>query len=265
MKRHLPKITVLILFFFFTTTYSQSRFSHEAGIIFGPASLQTDFGQSKDFPSANQATLAFGVTHYLKFFGSQYSWRSGSSYFSTHFKLKTEFLYLSNTNIQHEGEWAEGTGETAQKLQAMTGQVKMYNIGTNLEFYFLELEDYSSFYRSSGSLNPYISIGLQFSIYDPDILVNDVSLEGQEEPYTQLIDKWQEGAVYLDEGNTFGASVGAGLRYSLDKFDLVLDGRYQYFFSDQVDGLDAPNDPGNKNNDTMVFINLGVVYVFNKY
>ncbi len=263
MKKHLPKITALILFFFFTTTYSQSRFSHEAGIFFGPASLQTDFGISGDFPSANQATLAFGVTHYLKFFGSQYSWRSGSSYFTDHFKLKTEFLYMNNSNISHEG--IKGTGENAQKLEAMKGQVKMYNIGTNLEFYFLELEDYSSFYRSSGSLNPFISIGVHFSMYDPDILVNEVSLEGQEEPYTQLIDKWQEGAIYLDKGNTFGASVGGGLRYSLDKFDLVLDGRYQYFFSDQVDGLEALDDSANKNNDTMVFINLGVVYVFNKY
>ena len=47
--------------------------------------------------------------------------------------------------------------------------------------------------------------------------------------------------------------------------DFVAEARYQYFFSDKLEGLDAPNDPGNKNNDTMVFINLGVVYVFGKY
>jgi hypothetical protein len=46
--------------------------------------------------------------------------------------------------------------------------------------------------------------------------------------------------------------------------DFVVEGRYQYFFSDKLEGLYAPDDPGNKNNDTMVFINVGIVYVFGK-
>ncbi len=263
MKKPLLKITVLLFFFFFTTTYSQSRFSHEAGVIFGPTSFQTDFGISGDFASANQSSMAFGVVHYLKFFGSQYNWRSGSSFFSEHFKLKTEFIYTSNTNISHEA--INASSPNAGKLEAMKGNIKMYNIGTNLEFYFLELEDYSSYFKASGSLNPFISIGLQYSIFDPDITVDGNSLEGKTEPYTDLIDKWQTGAIFLDSDTTFGVSAGAGLRYSLDKLDLLLDGRYQYFFSDNGDGLNAPNDPANKNNDSMVFINIGIVYVFNKY
>lgn len=260
MNKFLSKITVLIFFMFSTVTYSQSNVSHEIGIIFGPASFQTDFGQSHDFPSANASTLAYGITHYLKFFGSQYSWRSGGGFFSSHFKLKTEFLYLSNTSIKHEGPGQENNPQ----LLAMQGQIKMYNIGTNLEFYFLELEDYASFYGRENSLNPFISVGLQFSVYDPDITVNGVSLEGQPEPYTQLIDKWQENAIFLEPGNTLGVSIGAGLRYSLSSIDFVLDGRWQHFFSDNIDGLNAPNDPANKWNDTMIFVNVGIVYVFGK-
>jgi len=265
MKKPLPIFTVLITFFFFTTVYSQSRFSHEAGLSFGVSSFQTDFGESGDFPSANAATFSFGVTHYLKFFGSQYSWRSGSSYFSEHFKLKTEFNYMFNTKVEHEGSYAQGGSPEAVKLRRMTGEIKMYNIGTNLEYYFLELEDYSSYYKSSGTLNPFISVGLHYSFFDPDILVDGVSLEGQEEPYTDLIDKWQEGAIYLEEDSTFGASIGAGIRYSIDSFDLVLDGRWQHFFSDKVDGLDDTSSAsGSDFNDTMVYINVGVVYVFGK-
>jgi hypothetical protein len=263
MKKHLPKIAVLLLFFFFTTTYSQSRFSSEAGLIFGGSSFQTDFGISGDFASANQSSMAFGLTYYLKFFGSQYNWRSGSTFFTEHFKLKFEFLYTNNTNISHEG--ISPSSSNFAKLDAMKGEIKMYNFGANLEYYFLELEDYSSFYKSSGSLNPFISVGLHYTSFDPDITVNGNSLEGQPEPYTQLIDKWQTGAIFLDKGNTFGASAGAGIRYSLEVLDLVLEGRYQYFFSDDVDGLNAPLDPANKNNDSMIFVNLGVVYVFNKY
>jgi len=271
MKKSLPVLSILITFFFFTTTYSQSKFSHELGLSFGVASFQTDFGQSGDFPSANASTFSFGVSHYLKFFGSQYSWRSGSSYFSQHFKLKTEFNYMFNTKIEHEGEYAKGNGAIAVALRRMTGEIKMYNIGTNLEYYFLELEDYSSYYKSNGTFNPFVSVGLHYSFYDPDIFVDGNSLEGQDEPYTDLIPKWQEDSIYLEKGSTFGASIGAGLRYSIESFDLVLDGRWQHFFSDQVDGLDDDGpDPtsgvktGSDYNDTMVYINFGVIYVFGK-
>lgn len=263
MKNILHKITVVIFLFFTSINYSQSSVSHEVGILFGPASFQTDFGERHDFASANAATMAIGVSHYLKFFGNQYNWRSGSSFFSEHFKLKTEFTYMFNTNIEHEGAYAEGTGATALKLQAMTGEIKMYNIGTNLEFYFMRLEDYTAFYGNRNFINPYISLGLQFSVFDPDIFVDGVSLEGQTEPFTQLINKWQTDAIYLEKDNTFGVSAGAGVRISLDTFDLVIDSRWQHFFSDRVDGLDDfSSDTGSENKDTMVFINIGAVYVF---
>lgn len=259
MRKLLPQITVLILFLINTVIYSQSNVSHEVGVSFGVASFQTDFGESGDFPSANQSSFAYGIAHYLKFFGSQYSWRSGGGYFSSHFKLKTEFNYSYNTSIKHEGRYINN-----EQLQAMTGEIKMYNIGTNLEFYFMELEDYASFYGRENSLNPFISAGLHFTAYDPDVFVNGVSLEGQQEPYTALIDKWQEDSIFLDPSNTFGVSVGAGLRLGLEAVDLVLDARWQHFFSDDIDGLNALNDSANKRDDTMVIVNLGIVYVFGK-
>jgi hypothetical protein len=94
--------------------------------------------------------------------------------------------------------------------------------------------------------------------------VDGVSLKDQEEPYEDLIPKWQEGAIDLEEQGIISATASAGVRFGLDAVDIVLEGRYQYFFSDKLEGLYAPDDPGNKNNDTMVFINVGVVYVFSK-
>jgi len=106
---------------------------------------------------------------------------------------------------------------------------------------------------------------LGYSYSQPDILVNDVSLKGQQEPYTQLIPKWQDGAVFLDPENIFSATAGAGVRFGLEMLDFSLEARYQYYFSDVVDGLNAPNDPGNKGNDSMVSITAGIIYVFGKY
>lgn len=262
MKKFLHRLCIALIFFFSSLSIAQTSLSHEVGVLFGPASFQTDFGHSNDFASANQATLAFGLSYYLKFFGSQYNWRSGSSFFSEHFKLKFEFSYMNNTNVSHEGI-PEGSANE-EKLEDMKGKIKLYNAGLNLEFYILELEDYSSFYKSSGSINPFISVGLHYSYSQPDIFVGESSLKDKSEPYTDLIDKWQEDAVFLDAENILSASAGAGVRFGLDMVDFSLEGRYQYYFSDVVDGLNAPDDPANKSNDSMVFINVGVIYVFGK-
>jgi hypothetical protein len=95
-------------------------------------------------------------------------------------------------------------------------------------------------------------------------------LKNFDEPYDgngspELIPKWQEGAVYLDPENIFSATAGAGVRFGLEMLDFSLEARYQYYFSDVIDGLNAPNDPGNKGNDSMVSITAGVIYVFGKY
>ena len=265
MKKLLLKLFVIMFFFLLAgRTSGQTSVSHELGGFFGISSFQTDYGIRGEFAAANQASMTFGISYYLKFFGSQYNWRSGTSYFSEHFKIKSEFSYINNTKIQHEG--IESVGPVfREKMERMTGSIKMYNLGTNLEFYFFELEDYSSFYRSSGQINPFINVGLHYSYSQPDMFVDGVSLKGQEEPYTELIDKWQEDAVYLEEDHIFSASAGAGVRFGLEMVDFVLEGRYQYYFSDRIEGLDAPVDPGNKKNDTMVFVNVGIVYVFGKY
>jgi len=215
-------------------------------------------GLSTEFAAENQSNMGFGLTYYLKFFGSQYNWRSGSSFFSDHFKLKTELSYINNSNVNFEPAGLN------TKLDNMKAAVKLFNVGLNLEYYIFQLEDYSSFYRSSGSINPFITAGLHYSYSQPDILVNNVSLKGKEEPYTELIDKWQNGAVFLEPENIFSATGGIGVRFGLEMVDFSFETRYHYVFSDVVEGLNAPNDPANKNNDTMISANIGVIYVFGK-
>ena len=262
-KLLLKLFTVIFLASFSGGMQAQTSVSHELGGFFGIASLQTDFGISGNFASANQATMGFGISYYMKFFGSQYNWRSGSSYFTEHFKLKAEFSYISNTNIEHED--LDQVGERFREImERMTGATTMYNGGLSLEYYFVELEDYSSFFKSSGQVNPFVALGVQYTYAQPDIFVDGVSLKGQPEPYEDLIPKWQEGAIDLEDQGIFSATASAGVRFGLDMVDFVVEGRYQYFFSDKLEGLYAPDDPGNKNNDTMVFINLGIVYVFGK-
>lgn len=285
MKKYLHKIIgFFIVVIASNSAYSQMNVSSEVGVMFGVTSFQTDFGVRNDFASENAATMGFGVMHYLKFFGNQYNWRNGSSFFSEHFMLKTEFVYLKNTNIKHEKEAFAVGSPQRERWDAMRGNIKMYDIGTQLEFYFFNMENYS-YYGNQRALNPYISLGLHYSFYDTQV----TSLLGSDDwrnyviydnPSNGVYDKWylhdvaandpdsydgldHKQTIFNGKGNTFGVSAGLGLRYKVsDSFNLILDSRYQYFFSDRVDGLDASKDPGNKNNDTMIYVNLGVVYVF---
>ena len=91
MRKLLLKLCIVFLFFFFTNTRAQTSFSSEVGVNLGIASFQTDFGLSTEFESANQANLSYGLSYYLKFFGSKYNWRSGSSFFSEHFTRTVTF------------------------------------------------------------------------------------------------------------------------------------------------------------------------------
>lgn len=283
MKKHLPKLLIFFTLFSANQMFAQSNFSHEAGISFGVTSFQTDFGERYDFPSANASDLGFSLVYYLNFFGREYNWRTGSTFFSEHFKLKAEFLYANKTNIKHE-PWVGLSEEspTFAKLDAMRGNIKFFNVGTQLEYYFFSLDEYSVYFGQQNQLNPYLSAGVHYAFYDPKVTstLNPFgpgeigTVEGDVEPYDYLLGnsagtskewKWTREAVHNDPGNAFGVSVGAGLRYNMQYFSMVLDARWQHFFSDKVDGLDAPDDPGNKYNDTMIYVNLGVVYTFNRY
>ncbi|MCD6543399.1 MAG: hypothetical protein J7K34_02710 [Flavobacteriaceae bacterium] len=285
MKKYLHKFILFFAVIFASNgAYSQLNLSSEVGLMFGVTSFQTDFGLRHDFASENAATMGFGVMHYLKFFGSKYSWRSGSTFFSEHFMLKTEFVYLKNTNIKHEADPFSPGSPVDDKWKAMRGNIKMYNIGTQMEFYFFNMESYSS-YTKQRTLNPYISIGAHFSFYDTQV----TSELGNDDWRNYVIyetadiggaDKWylhdvaaddpqsfdgldHKQTIFNGKGNAFGLSAGLGLRYTVsDSFNLILDSRWQHFFSDRVDGLDAPKDPGNKYNDTMIYVNMGIVYVF---
>ncbi|MEN8187951.1 MAG: hypothetical protein ABFR05_12550, partial [Bacteroidota bacterium] len=184
-------LIIPLLFFIFSSnlSFSQLELSSEVGVFFGVTSFQTDFGESHDFPSANAASLGVGVVHYLNFFTRQYSWRRGSSYFSEHFKLRTEFLYTSNSNIRHE-PWVGLSHESEMyaKLDAMRGNIKLMNFGNQLEFYFRSLEDNLTYFGNNSMLNPYVSVGVHYTHYDPEVTTKYAG----DSPFTirEDIDKW---------------------------------------------------------------------------
>ncbi len=254
MKTFHKLVILALLFSFSTKSFSQLDWSHEVGILAGPLSMQTDYGERNYFPSSNEGTFGIAVVHYLSFFGNNYNWRNGATWFSDHFKLRTEFSYYFNNTLEHEGRYVEQNTPIAAQLQAMKGETKIYNVGMQLEYYFKNLEDYGLLFNTADKFAPYVSAGLHYSRYDAE-LTNTPS-GGLD--VGNLPAKWQD-RFFIEPDNTFSLTLSAGTRFKLDRIDLVADARWQHFFSDQVDGLDQV-DGSSRNNDTLIFLSLGVVF-----
>ncbi len=257
-RRVLFKFSLFCLFLFGLNTNAQTRFTHEVGFILGTGSIQTDYGARNEFSSAfGNFGVAIGAIHYLSFFKSNWE----RPYFADHFKIRTELSYMAN-KFKHRGKYVDPSriSITADKLRAMHGGNRMFNIGSQLEFYFKSFyqQEMMLFDDYSSDFNPYLSVGFQFNFFNPYVIseLGDINQD-----ITVLPDKWQlPGAIFQGNGTTYSFMLGTGTRYRINEdWEAVGDLRFQHFFSNKVDGLNAPV-AENKNREWMVFFNVGLIY-----
>ena len=258
MPKHIL-VSLLMLFGFSHMATAQYGFSHEIGAIAGPVWFQSDYGERHDF-STNQGNMGFGIgiIHYLNFsYKAECNCYTPETYFNDHFKLRSEISY-NKTKLEHFGQWTESSSLFARQLKAMRGSTSVTNIGMQLEYFPLSIRDFTA---TNGALAPFVSLGGQFSFYDPSSysVLGDGEL-GQDPTITPI--------KYFDafdrQGGTTWSVVGSvGTRYKLTELsDLMVDLRMQYYFSNWVDGL-SPNPKvytENKANDWLVWFNVGYIY-----
>ena len=255
------KLLLILMFLPLSNSFAQLDLSHEFGVSFGPVTMQSDYGERHHLPSSTATSFGVGFSHSLSFYGSNYNWRNGASFFSDHFKLKTGIYYYTNTNLEHKGRYVDEsqTSVFADKLRAMSGSTKLLNFGTQLEFYFKNLEDYGLLFNDNDKFAPYVSAGVQYSSFTPEFSTSYGNGDYINNPDI-LPGPWQENAIFTEKDNAFSLTFSLGTRYKMSGFDLVLDARYQYFLSDRIDGLDAPSEvSGSKFNDTLIYFSLGAV------
>lgn len=259
----MPRIYLLLtalLFGSINSATAQFGLSHEIGIIAGPVALQSDYGERYDFSTNSGNTgIGIGLIHYLNFaYNPECNCLRPYTYFNDHFKLRTELSY-NKTKLKHFGEWVapERTSVSAQQLRDMRGSTAVTNIGMQIEYFPWSIRDFTA---SDGSFGPFISLGAQYSQYSPEAY----SVTG---PLTILNtpEKYRD-AYTNDDGNTWSVVTSVGSRYKLTELsDLIVDLRFQYYFSNWVDGLspDPAKYPENKANDWLVWFNVGYIYYLN--
>ncbi len=254
-------IACLLLSGFLNKAAAQFGFSHEVGVILGPVALQSDYGERHDFKTNSGNTgYGIGIIHYLNFsYKAECNCYTPETYFNDHFKLRSELSY-NKTELQHFGEWVKDsrTSLFAQQLRGMRGSASITDIGMQLEYFPLSIRDFSS---TIGAWAPFVSLGAHFSFYDPEA---SSTLGPLDTPLTTPVKYF--GATTNDGGTVWSVVSSVGTRYKLTELsDLMVDLRFQYYFSDWVDGLrpDPEVYKENKANDWNVWFNVGYIYYIN--
>lgn len=256
MKTPITIIFVIV----FILEFKAQHFTHDIGGFVGSSSLQSDYGERGHFGSeVNNKNMSFSVAHYLSFYNRTLRW-DPNNVLHNHLMVKTELQYVHNTDLEHHGYWASKKTKGGEQLRAMKGDVRMINLGMNLEYYLRPLEEFVYPY-SDISFNPFFTFGIQYSFFN-----NSVSsdLGDWKQDVTVLPGKYHDGDhLDLGPGETFALNLGLGTRYKLTKkLDFVAQFNYMYFFSDRVDGLVAEVFE-NKNNEWAFNIKVGIVYHLN--
>jgi hypothetical protein len=257
------KPIVLTLFAFLATTttmFAQSDLAQEVGIIFGPVSFQSDYGERHNTDTnINNTGFGVGIVHFINFSANN----NRESFFTEHFKVRSE-LSFNKTNLHHFGEWVKKEEQkgVVEHLRAMSGTSTLVNLGSQLEFSFIKIHDYEN---SVGSFSPYLSLGFQVSYYSAKVGSKLGPLGLPETTFAKYLAP-SDGRAHgfsSENGVVLSVVTGVGVHYKLSELsDLMFDIRYQGFNSDWVDGLNPNKDlyKENKSNDSQVWFNVGYIY-----
>jgi hypothetical protein len=264
LMRKLIYLTLVLCMGLFHGSYAQFGFSHEVGIIAGPVAFQSDYGERYDLSTnAGNTGIGIGIIHYINFsYTAECNCYTPDTYFNDHFKLRSELSY-NKTDLHHFGEYVEGKPSFGkEQLKAMIGSTAVTNVGMQLEYFPLSIRRFTA---TMGSLGPFVSLGGQFSYYNAKASSTLGPLGTPLTTFPKYLTP-SEGRPYgfsSESGTVWSVVSSVGTRYKLSPLsDLMVDLRFQYYFSNWVDGLNPNPDiyKENKANDWLVWFNVGYIY-----
>ncbi|GGH36881.1 glutamate dehydrogenase [Mangrovimonas yunxiaonensis] len=253
--------------------FAQLGFSHEIGAIVGPVQFRSDYGiRNNEETNFGNSGIGIGIIHYISFaYRADCNCYSTDTYFNDHFKLRSEISW-NKTKLDHFGRWVapDRTSANADKLRAHSGEAQNFDIGMQLEYFPLSIRSFQAFsYRFA----PFVSLGAHYTASSPKSETTYGSGNVMDE--SAIYSYWYEDETFLptlapgesreypintDPSSAWSVVASVGVRYKLTKLsDLMLDLRWQYYFSDWIDGFNHQLDY-NKFNDWLIWLNFGYVY-----
>jgi hypothetical protein len=251
-----PFLLAFLLIFIASEVKAQFGFSHEIGVIAGPVVFYSDYGQRNNIETnMNNVGYGIGLIHYINFaYRADCNCYTRDTYFNDHFKIRSEVSY-HKTEFQHYGKWVDPSRQsiTARQLRGMRGSSSVIDLGAQLEYFPLSIRD---FVGGRYKIAPFVSLGAHWVNFSPDAYTVFVPETLNEPLYPE---KYDENARRTEPGKTWSVVWSLGVRYKLSPMsDLMLDGRWQFYFSNWVDGLN-PDVLENKANDWIYWLNVGYI------
>lgn len=242
----------LFLIYSSLSSFSQIKALHELGVIVGPVSMQTDFGERHHLPSSVlNIGYGVGIVYYLSANPKRSYWNQRGNPLEDHLKLRFEFSYMQDKLVQR-GRYIEGNSAQAILLRGVISDVKLINGGVQMQYSIFSASD-------NRFLEPYISFGGMYTSYKPHV----TSILGDIEADPSLLPNAYHGAVHNAGGTTGSFTLGAGTTYTTESdLKFIMDFRWQRFIKDDIDGL-TPLLSANKYNDWLFYLNFGVAFKLN--
>lgn len=234
------------------TTFSQLGISHEIGAIVGPVQFRSDFGvRNSEETNLGNSGIGIGLIHYINFaYRADCNCYSTDTYFNDHFKLRSE-LSWNKTKLNHFGDFSRPDN----RLGNHTGEATNLDIGMQLEYFPLSIRSFQGFaYRFA----PFISLGMHYTSFNPKASTTwgDQNIQNPNNFYYA----WDPGSVNPASGSSWSTVASVGVRYKLNVVsDLMVDLRWQYYYSDWIDGLNHQLSY-NKHNDWLIWLNFGYIF-----
>ena len=255
MTKKIKYLLILLLGANFSMT-AQFGFSHEVGAFVGGVAMQSDFGVRHDFETnAGNTGFAVGLVHYMNFaYRAECNCYTPETYFNDHFKVRSEISYNS-TKLQHFGEWVDKNSVAGNQLKAMRGEAKVTDIGMQLEYYPLSIREFTA---SNGSWAPFLGLGAHYTFFQNGTYSELGAIGIPSTTPIKYLTAWSD-----EGGSAWSVVSSVGTRYKLTELsDLFVELRWQYYFSDWVDGLKKNPDlhPENKANDWNLWFHFGYIY-----
>jgi len=249
-------IVILLVLFSPLKTNAQIENSFEVSINVGVISMQSDYGERGNIKSSLTGNIGYttSISLYKNFYDRYIKWNSRTNWIQEHLKLKAGITH-TKINLNHYGIYSEGKTNSSILLRAMHGESSITNFEGGVEYHLLSLTDFSSEFGTT-LLSPYVSFGGAYGISNANVTSD---LGNINENSILLIDAYKKNAIYIKKEEVFSFYFGAGTRLKLSKnTELVFDTKWQYYFSDKIDGL-SPKIDANKNNDWTYQLSLGIV------
>lgn len=254
-----------IKLFFFISTFllvfqlaNSQSFSNEIGAYVGPVAFYSDYGQRRNFDTnIGNVGFSIGLVHYMNFsYTKGYDIYSPLNYIKDHFKIRNEVSYTS-VNLEHFGEFVDpsNTSLFAEQLRGMRGESTIFSLGSSFEFYPFSIKDFENGYPK---IAPYGGFGIHYSFYTPSATSTLGILGDPDITPEKYID-----AFTNESGSAISLVGNIGIRYKISQLeDIILQGKWQLFFSDFIDGLnpDETRFPENRANDWLFSIQVGYVF-----